>query len=77
MLTLSTSVLSFIKGGIFSEQKRLTSLKPWWYLLSQPVQDPLAVLLLDNRLFIYNIYKIDDHVMICDGGGRAVGSIVS
>ena len=28
VLTLSTSVLSYFKGGIFSEQKRLTSLIP-------------------------------------------------
>ena len=34
-VTLSTSVLSFINRGIFSEQKRLTSLIPQWDLLSQ------------------------------------------
>ena len=35
VLTLSTSVISFINGGIFSEQKRITSLLPKWDLLSQ------------------------------------------
>ena len=35
VLTSSTSVLSFIIGGIFTEQKRLTSLIPYWDLLSQ------------------------------------------
>ena len=44
VLTSSTTVLAFSIGGIVSEQKRLTSLIP--------VQDPLAVLLLNNQLFI-------------------------
>ena len=55
-LTLPTSVLSFFNGGIFSEQKRLTSL---YLSVTGPVQDPLAVLLLHNQLDILKIERLD------------------
>ena len=58
MLTLSTSVLSFPNGGIISEQNRLTltSMTVAGPTVKRPVPDPLAVLSLDNRLFMWG-YK--------------------
>ena len=52
VITSSTNVLSFVNGGIVSEQKRLTSLILVGPTVTRPVQDPLAVSLLDNRLHI-------------------------
>ena len=53
VLTLSTSVLSFFNGGIIRDLSRLTSYKPYTLVgptVTRPVQDPLAVLSLDNWL---------------------------
>ena len=52
MLTLPTSVLSFINGGIISEQYRLTSWTLAGPTVTRLVQVPLAVLSLDNPLCI-------------------------
>ena len=55
LLTSSTSVLSFCNGGIISGYNGLTNLFLKGTSVTRLVLDPLAVFLLDNQLYMWDI----------------------